>query len=82
MTNPAVRDWSVTASMHATLGALTGGRVDMGVGRGDSSQRMLGRDPVTYKEMGEFVEVVRKLVKGEVAPCRGVPDTDPDMDKL
>jgi probable F420-dependent oxidoreductase len=75
VTNPAVRDWSVTASMHATLGALTGGRMDMAVGRGDSSQRMLGRKPVTYKEMGEFVEVVRKLVKGEEAPVEGYPTT-------
>lgn len=73
VTNPAVRDWSVTASMHATLANLSGGRVDMGVGRGDSSQRMLGRKPVTYKEMGEFVEVVRKLVKGEEAPVLGHP---------
>ena len=75
VTNPAVRDWSVTASMHASLAALTGGRVDMGVGRGDSSQRMLGRKPVTYKEMGEFVETVRKLVKGQEAPVEGYPTT-------
>ncbi len=73
VTNPAVRDWSVTASMHATIARLSGGRVDMGVGRGDSSQRMLGRKPVTYKEMGEFVETVRKLVKGEEAPVEGHP---------
>lgn len=71
VTNPAVRDWSVTASMHASLGLLSNGRIDMGVGRGDSSQRMLGRKPVTYKEMGEFVETVRKLVKGEEAPVLG-----------
>ncbi len=75
VTNPAVRDWSVTASMHATLARLSGGRMDMGVGRGDSSQRMLGRKPVTYKEMGEFVEVVRKLVRGEEAPVLDHPTT-------
>lgn len=71
VTNPAVRDWSVTASMHATLAKLSNGRIDMAVGRGDSSQRMLGRKPVTYKVMGEFVEAVRKLVKGEVAQVEG-----------
>lgn len=73
VTNPAVRDWSVTASMHATLSILTNGRIDMGVGRGDSSQRMLGRKPVTYKEMGEFVETVRQLLKGQEAPVLGHP---------
>jgi probable F420-dependent oxidoreductase len=75
VTNPAVRDWSVTASMHAAIARLSGGRIDMGVGRGDSSQRMLGRKPVTYKEMGEFVETVRKLTKGEEAPVEGYPTT-------
>lgn len=75
VTNPAIRDWSVTASMHATLAKLTNGRIDMGVGRGDSSQRMLGRKPVTYKEMGEFVEVVRKLVRGEEAMVLDHPTT-------
>jgi probable F420-dependent oxidoreductase len=75
VTNPAIRDWSVTASMHATLAKLTNGRIDMGVGRGDSSQRMLGRKPVTYKEMGEFVETVRKLVRGEEAPVLDYPTT-------
>lgn len=75
VTNPAVRDWSVTASMHATLAQLSDGRIDMGVGRGDSSQRMLGRKPVTYKVMGEFVETVRKLVKGEEAEVEGYPTT-------
>jgi probable F420-dependent oxidoreductase len=75
VTNPAVRDWSVTASMHATLARLSGGRIDMAVGRGDSSQRMLGRKPVTYAEMGEFVETVRKLVHGEEAPVLNYPTT-------
>ena len=36
---------------------------------------MLGRKPVTYREMGEFVEVVRKLVKGEEAPVLDYPTT-------
>lgn len=75
VTNPAIRDWSVTASMHATLAILSGGRIDMGVGRGDSSQRMLGRKPVTYAEMGEFVETVRKLTRGQEAPVEGYPTT-------
>ncbi|MFQ5793543.1 MAG: TIGR03842 family LLM class F420-dependent oxidoreductase [Candidatus Bipolaricaulia bacterium] len=75
VTNSAVRDWSVTASMHAALARLSDGRIDMGVGRGDSSLRMLGRKPVTYKEMGEFVETVRKLVNGEEASVLGHPTT-------
>lgn len=73
VTNPAIRDWSVTASMHATLAKLTNGRIDIGIGRGDSSQRMLGRKPVTYKEMGQFADVVRALIAGKEAPVEGHP---------
>jgi alkanesulfonate monooxygenase SsuD/methylene tetrahydromethanopterin reductase-like flavin-dependent oxidoreductase (luciferase family) len=39
VTNPAVRDPTVTASLHATLNRISGGRMDLGIGRGDSSRR-------------------------------------------
>jgi probable F420-dependent oxidoreductase len=73
VTNPAIRDWSVAASMHATLAKLSGGRIDIGIGRGDSSQRMLGRKPVTYKEMGQFADTVRTLIAGGQAPVLDHP---------
>ena len=41
VTNPGVRDWSVTASMFATLAQQSDGRIDIGIGRGDSSRRVL-----------------------------------------
>ncbi|MGI8828541.1 MAG: LLM class flavin-dependent oxidoreductase, partial [Candidatus Limnocylindria bacterium] len=36
VTNPATRDITVTASALATLNEVTGGRMDLGIGRGDS----------------------------------------------
>src|SRR3954452_2787365 len=40
VTNPAVRDATVTASLLATLNRISGGRMDLGIGRGDSSRRV------------------------------------------
>ena len=46
VTNPGVREWSVAASVFATLAIQSGGRFDMGLGRGDSSRRVLGYKPL------------------------------------
>jgi probable F420-dependent oxidoreductase len=68
VTNPGVREWSVAASLFATLAAQSGGRFDMGVGRGDSSRRVLGRKPLNIETMVEFVNAVKGMVRGnEVA---------------
>src|SRR4051812_50162205 len=39
VTNPSTRDWSVTASLHATLNDMFGNRTVCGIGRGDSAPR-------------------------------------------
>lgn len=65
VTNPGVRDWSVAASMYATLALQSGGRFDMGVGRGDSSRRVLGKKPLTIETMVEFSNAVRGMIRGD-----------------
>src|SRR5262245_37105880 len=45
VTNPATREPSVTASLLATLNELSDGRMDLGIGRGDSARRVLGKQP-------------------------------------
>src|SRR3954447_13001549 len=47
VTNPIVRDITVTASAFATLQKISHGRMDLGIGRGDSSRRVLGKKPTT-----------------------------------
>jgi hypothetical protein len=47
VTNPATREPSVTASALAVLDELSGGRMDLGIGRGDSARRVLGKAPIT-----------------------------------
>src|SRR5262245_57672244 len=46
VTNPGIRDPTVTASSYATLHDISEGRMVMGIGRGDSSRRVVGLKPV------------------------------------
>ncbi|MFQ5723564.1 MAG: TIGR03842 family LLM class F420-dependent oxidoreductase, partial [Terriglobia bacterium] len=64
VTNPAVRDVTVTASLYATLNLISGGRMELGIGRGDSSRRVLGKRPTTVERLGESVQLFRELTAG------------------
>ncbi len=71
VTNPAVRDATVTASLLATLNRISGGRMDLGIGRGDSSRRVMGKKPTTLERLTETVEVVRDLCAGHKIEYEG-----------
>ncbi len=61
VTNPAVRDVTVSASLFATLNLASHGRMELGIGRGDSSRRVLGKKPTTLENLAEFVRIFRDL---------------------
>jgi probable F420-dependent oxidoreductase len=65
VTNPAVRDATVTASLLATINRISGGRMDLGIGRGDSSRRVMGKKPTTLADLEATVQVVRDLCAGK-----------------
>src|SRR5215471_2800014 len=71
VTNPAVRDASVTASLLATLNRISGGRMDLGVGRGDSSRRVMGKKPTTLERLEETVRDIRDLCAGKQIEYEG-----------
>ncbi len=64
VTNPATRDPSVTASVLATLNAISGGRMDLGIGRGDSARRVLGKQPTTLAQLAAAVRIIGDLANG------------------
>jgi probable F420-dependent oxidoreductase len=64
VTNPGTREPSVTASTLATLNEISGGRMDLGIGRGDSARRVLGKPPITLANTEEAIRVIRELVEG------------------
>ncbi len=67
VTNPGVREWSVAASLYATLAHQSEGRFMLGLGRGDSSRRVLGKRPNTLARMAQFTDTVKALVRGDGA---------------
>jgi len=71
VTNPAVRDPTVTASMLATLNVISGGRMVLGIGRGDSSRRVLGKKPTTLARMEEAISAIKQLASGQSITYEG-----------
>ncbi len=73
VTNPATRDITVTASLFATLNLISGGRMQLGIGRGDSSRRVLGKKPVTPAELEQAVNAFRNLTSTKEIDYEGRP---------
>jgi probable F420-dependent oxidoreductase len=73
VTNPAVRDVTVTASLFATLNLISRGRMELGIGRGDSSRRVLGKKPTTLANLEESVRLFRDLTAGREVQYDGNP---------
>ena len=71
VTNPATRDPSVTASALATLNEISGGRMDLGIGRGDSARRRMGKPPTTLARLEEAAVLIRDLVEGKTVDQDG-----------
>jgi probable F420-dependent oxidoreductase len=71
VTNPATRDWTVTASLFATLNEMYGNRTVCGMGRGDSAVRTINGRPVKLAEMRESIEVIRGLANGQSVEYKG-----------
>lgn len=65
VTNPVTRHPAVTASAAATLQETSGGRVVLGVGRGDSALAYLGYGPVSLAQFGVFLQRLQAYLRGE-----------------
>jgi len=71
VTNPATRDWTVTASLFATLNEMFGNRTVCGIGRGDSAVRVLNGRPTTLETLRESIHVIRELANGREVEHNG-----------
>ena len=65
VTNPGTRDWTVLASLFATLNDAYGPRTICGMGRGDSALRYIGKKPTTLATMAECMAIIKDLVAGK-----------------
>ena len=71
VTNPATRDWTVTASLYATLNEMYGNRTICGIGRGDSAVRVTNGAPTTLKTLRESIHVIRELANSRSVEHNG-----------
>lgn len=71
VTNPATRDWTVTASVYATLNEMFGNRTVCGIGRGDSAVRVTNGAPTTLATLRESIHVIRELANGRAVDYKG-----------
>ncbi|MBN9184121.1 MAG: TIGR03842 family LLM class F420-dependent oxidoreductase [Microbacterium sp.] len=71
VTNPATRDWTVTASVFATLNEMYGNRTICGIGRGDSAVRVTNGTPTTMAELRESIHVIRELANSRAVEYKG-----------
>src|SRR6188474_2619835 len=71
VTNPATRDWTVTASLFATLNEMFGNRTICGIGRGDSAVRVTNGRPTTLATLRDSIAVIRALGNSAQADYKG-----------
>ena len=71
VTNPGTRNWTVTASLFATLNDMFGDRTICGIGRGDSAMRVLGHAPTNLATLSESMKVIKGLVEGHQVSYNG-----------
>jgi probable F420-dependent oxidoreductase len=65
VTNPATRDPTVLASAYATLQDISNGRMIMGIGRGDSAVRYIGRKPMKVADFEEALQMIKPFMNGK-----------------
>jgi len=73
VTNPATRDWTVIASLFATLNDTYGNRTICGIGRGDSARRVIGQQPATLATLAEAMRAIKDLAEGREATIHDTP---------
>src|SRR4051812_19856167 len=64
VTNPGTREPTVVASSYATLHDISDGRMVMGIGRGDSAVRYIGRQPVKMAEFEHSTAMIKEFMNG------------------
>lgn len=71
VTNPFTRHVTTTASAFATLAELHPGRLELGIGRGDSSVRTMGLNPVKTSFLKDSIPLLRDLMAGRHVEING-----------
>ncbi len=71
VTNPVTRDPAVLASAFSTLQEESGGRMMLGIGRGDSSLAHIGKSAAPVAALEAFIVSVQGYLRGEAVKRDG-----------
>jgi len=85
VTNSVTRHPAVTASAALSVQDVSGGRMVIGIGRGDSALAHLGRGPAHLKSFSAYVIALQKYLRGEAVDFEAFPvptDVAPPLAEL
>ena len=71
VTNPLTRHLSVTTNAAGSIDDISGGRMLLGVGTGDTAVHLIGKKAVRLSTMRESLTVLKKLLSGESVDFEG-----------
>jgi 5,10-methylenetetrahydromethanopterin reductase len=71
VTNPVTRHPAVTAGAVTSLQKLSGGRMVLGIGSGDSALSNISERPAKLADLAEYCIAVKQLCAGEPAEWKG-----------
>src|SRR4029453_842348 len=71
VTNPGTRDWTVTASLFATLNEMYGNRTVCGIGRGDSAVRVTNGAPPSPGPLRDAAHLIREPANARPVEYKG-----------
>src|SRR5207247_7240516 len=71
VTNPGIRDATITASWYATMQDISNGRMALGIGRGDSYRRVVGLKPVKVADFEQRCRMIKELMNGREVEWNG-----------
>ncbi len=72
VTNLVTRDPAVVAGAFATLDLISGGRAMLGVARGDTALRLIGREPPHLAQFAQLVSEVRSYLSAQAVDFGGL----------
>jgi 5,10-methylenetetrahydromethanopterin reductase len=70
VTNPWTRHPAVTASAISCVDIESGGRAELGIGRGDSALAYVGLPPASTARFTEYLELLTAYIRGDSVPVQ------------
>jgi 5,10-methylenetetrahydromethanopterin reductase len=75
VTNPITRHAAITASAIASIDVASGGRAELGIGRGDSALAYIGLAPAPVSRLATYLDMLLAYLRGDGVPLSLAADS-------